>query len=1226
LNEISELKELYQHTEIVVSGEPRCVIQTPEDSEHRNIGEGLADALFQLSGAEIPVVTGAAPRTQNVIALGQMINNPLIERLYWNRYLFLDSLWPGAGGHVIQSVHSPYPWTSPHNIIVLGGSNSIGVLSAVESFLRRFEQKLDLVLPPTLEVVLPNPEDRNTKHTVLGQTYSSVMVPEANLTEEDALILLEQEPGESLLEFQELAAKYLLTGERPYMEAGSRVLIRMCELYEQDPQRKMSWPEETNSRYIFAMWDAVEESVVFNDEERIRITRMLHQFLRALVPLTSNYENLEEHGSILWNHTTFPLLGLYFGGRYFNRYYGLKETNAILRKASAAFAGQEKTWKPQCDADSYLTLTMSHTIEYALAEARTAFFDAGHLETYADYLIGISDNEGRASGFGDSSLQRTNSVPLSGVQYAFWYSRNPKYLGYLDSVSDGAWPNPYHQDVTPTLSDDTNGIRIYRLSTEVYDYTTERPYYNEASGPLNIPFEQSFDKIAYRSGSDRGDQYFLLDGYGRGKHYHYDTNAILKMTQAGIDWLVDSDYLVRNTTEHNMVSVIIDGRVDSPIPECAGVLCSGDTPGFGFTETVVRDYNHVDWYRSVFWKKGDWIVIIDRLQALSRSSFTFDAVWKVLDHGDIRLSDDTRTLTIERQARWDDNVARSHTFTLQNASFASSTVRRRSGTAGPVGILLQRHEARLSAGEAFSIQNLLHITNDSSSNVTLKKLNETTGLLVGPTPAILGCGGHQGAGLEIEADLYLLGTESIALAGATRFLCGEVLFTSQIPVALEIHVPTGETFLVAAEKTTVERRGATPLQMQPGTHKITLGFGEEEHQILARVLSLAKPTDESVRKSIPAAASQTVPSLEPIWTRDPDSNAEEIRAAIPWPESIAHRGPENFLVCQGRKLKCYDSQGAILWTFTSKDLMRCVATADIDGDGNHEILCGGNDEHIYLLSHHGHLLNQHHMTERLIIGQGGTENPCVNNLLAESFGEFSDIRIVAGCTNSQISMFDSNFNRVWNRGAIYHGVHKLQSADLQGEGKKTILAADHYGGVHCISPAGEFLGRVYSELGDVEFGVADIDGDGRLEIINGSGTGMTVATDCQLNTLWNFQTHGYNVRQILCLDLDGDGMSETLVASDTGFVYALDDRGRVIWQAALGSPVLAMENLNSGTEDVRFAAGMASGETAVMNAHGTIVARYPGKSPVKFLLSTDQCDGTSQLLIVDWNERIRVVS
>ena len=191
----------------------------------------------------------------------------------------------------------------------------------------------------------------------------------------------------------------------------------------------MTWPEETNSRYIFAMWDAVEESVVFNDEERIRITRMLLQFLRALVPLTSNYENLEEHASIRWNHTTFPLLGLYYGGRYFNRYYGLKETNAILCKASAAFAGQEKSWKPQCDADSYLTLTMSHMIEYALAEARTAFFDAGHLETYANYLIGISDNEGRGSGFGDSSLQLTNSIPLSGVHYAFCYSRNPKYLG-----------------------------------------------------------------------------------------------------------------------------------------------------------------------------------------------------------------------------------------------------------------------------------------------------------------------------------------------------------------------------------------------------------------------------------------------------------------------------------------------------------------------------------------------------------------------------------------------------------------------------------------------------------------------------------------------------------------------------------------------------------------------------------------------------------------------------
>ena len=114
--------------------------------------------------------------------------------------------------------------------------------------------------------------------------------------------------------------------------------------------------------------------------------------------------------------------------------------------------------------------------------------------------------------------------------------------------------------------------------------------------------------------------------------------------------------------------------------------------------------------------------------------------------------------------------------------------------------------------------------------------------------------------------------------------------------------------------------------------------------------------------------------------------------------------------------------------------MRCAVRADIDGDGNEEILCGGDDEHIYVLNDNGHQLAQHLMTERLIIGQGGTENPCVNNLLVESFRGTDDTWIVAGFTNSQISLFDSSFNRIWNRGGIFHGVRKLQSTDLRGDG------------------------------------------------------------------------------------------------------------------------------------------------------------------------------------------------
>ena len=250
----------------------------------------------------------------------------------------------------------------------------------------------------------------------------------------------------------------------------------MCEIYGSDPEREMTWPEETNARYIFAMWDTVEEASVFTDEERLRITNMLLQFLRSLVDQTYEYEGLEDNQGIVWNHTTFPLLGLYWGGRYFIAHYGLDECDTYLRKAKGAFRGQVRCWKPQCDADGYLVLTIGHTIEYALAESRSHFFESGNIDRYADYLMGISDNLGRSSGFGDSGLINNHRIPASGVPEAFWYSRDPRLLGYMRQVSNGAWANPYHQDVEPQLPEDLVGVRVYPLCKEVYDYTATGPY------------------------------------------------------------------------------------------------------------------------------------------------------------------------------------------------------------------------------------------------------------------------------------------------------------------------------------------------------------------------------------------------------------------------------------------------------------------------------------------------------------------------------------------------------------------------------------------------------------------------------------------------------------------------------------------------------------------------------------------------------------------------------
>jgi outer membrane protein assembly factor BamB len=237
--------------------------------------------------------------------------------------------------------------------------------------------------------------------------------------------------------------------------------------------------------------------------------------------------------------------------------------------------------------------------------------------------------------------------------------------------------------------------------------------------------------------------------------------------------------------------------------------------------------------------------------------------------------------------------------------------------------------------------------------------------------------------------------------------------------------------------------------------------------------------------------------------------------------------------------------------------------------------------------------------------------------------------IVAGCTNSQISAFDTNLERLWNRDGIYHGVRKVLASDLDGDGKKEVLAADHYGSVAIIAADGRSCGGAYSELGDVCFDVGDINGDGRPELVNGSSTGVLSAFSYPVTPLFQFSNYGYAVREVKVLDLEGDGRAAVLVASDTGYLYALDGGGKVRWQRDLGAALLAMAIGQTGRPGVGgryLAVGQRDGTVRALDLAGAPLAEFAVGRSVKFLKCFDlNGDGADEIVVVDTGNRCFVL-
>lgn len=644
-------RPLKLHTPIVQNGQPAAFIASPADPQWRRCAEELQTALQRKTGVRLPIelvsvqtefvktMPGAPPQirdnraklsellktNQTIIALGNLNNNFIIERLYWNGYTRADALWPGAGAFALRSVHQPFNFNDI-NILTIEASDVNGAQAGVQECVQR--------LPAGPQCALEKP-----------LLYVSHMKPQSA---EQRQKLLESPPSASLwVDFHRACAAYRDTGDEAWALQAKRIMGLCRDRLVADPSYKLDWPEETSSNEIGKMWDVIEEAPVWTESERAEAENVLFATLLGLRRNVYNWGTFANNDTIVWNHQTFPLMGIYWLGRWFERYYpGQEPISDYMAQVHGAFRGQIKSWKPQCDADSYLTIVPRHTIEYTLAQNDYRYFAEGQVRQFAEYLTGVCDNSGGLPGFGDSGYGKGPGYELNGLPLAFWYYKDPRYLWRLQQLYSGKWNNPYHQDITPQPWPEIVGVNVYRMPPEYYRWATHYSAYSEPLEKTEVPYEKSFDKISFREHLTEDGQFLLLDGFARGKHLHYDGNAIIKYHDRGEDWLIDGDYLVRNTTEHNMISVVRDGRCAQLEPAFVSLEIVADLPTVGFTRTKVANYNGADWTRDILWLKGEAFVVLDTLTAREPGEYTFENVFKMLEEG--KLEYDGRCLQVSR--------------------------------------------------------------------------------------------------------------------------------------------------------------------------------------------------------------------------------------------------------------------------------------------------------------------------------------------------------------------------------------------------------------------------------------------------------------------------------------------------------------------------------------------------------------------------------------------------
>lgn len=98
--------------------------------------------------------------------------------------------------------------------------------------------------------------------------------------------------------------------------------------------------------------------------------------------------------------------------------------------------------------------------------------------------------------------------------------------------------------------------------------------------------------------------------------------------------------------DHNAVTVIRDG-LGSRVPPMARLDAAADLDTFGLTQTSVPDYNGLDWRRHIFWRKGHYFLVVDEFEALQDGEYSTRCYWRSLGEPTI----EGQGLTVTQQSK-----------------------------------------------------------------------------------------------------------------------------------------------------------------------------------------------------------------------------------------------------------------------------------------------------------------------------------------------------------------------------------------------------------------------------------------------------------------------------------------------------------------------------------------------------------------------------------------------
>jgi len=1164
--DVERLKDLCLATPLIANGVAQAAIVTPASGRYEAEARRIAEAVREITSVDIPIVIETDPRaalplSTHVICLGNRSTNPVISQLYDRHYVVLDLKYPGPRGSVVRSLHNPFG--NGCNVLFAGGSDDEGVRLAVDGLIgrvrgaggRRGELSVGWLMDIQLGEGYAVPTDIRKVETwdASGGYGSSGYFGWNMISKRMALYYMTGDP------FHAREALRLAFPD----EAAKQEIAEIDGEMIENKDAPLSGPYHYNAHFMILYWDLIEESPVFTDEERLRVTRAFAEQLRHRGD--EGIYGLEEPPDAVGSrHSQWSAVSLYCLGRYMNTYYPSPVWAQCVRGATEHFAAL-------------------HSSAYVEGETDNLFWYPTGIAPIFEFLTLTGDRVPVENGVVAELLRGQEAlvdgvVPGWGLRYgALSYfdqvahiTGDGRWVHYRDRtgldtnafrVGQSFWPEPELAPVPPT--DMVGHWSIQHLPSEAW-----------ASRGSGIPEDQSFYFASFRSVPDASGDYILLDGYNGASRNPYHTFAVLELRIGGTTIL--KSQLPSGEAYLNQVQTKADGLVEPVVGMDAALIRSGVIGDLAYAVGEVAKQPFCTWRRTLAQRVGRYALMVDQLD------FRADA--KEME---------AKILVQTGDGAWDAASECVHVqgYAVQNADRLPVT---HSG-----GVTTWTWRAPSAAGERRRLFTL--IAPERPDGPLCARLGDDAVLLATPDPVLAVQGEHDG----IVGDLVLIAPDAVSAIGASAVGLGPIEIAADPPVDLHWDLRAGLVEVIAAAPSRVTVGRGASVDVPVGRTSVP---APADPQLAAELRTALDGLAATARTARAAAPSPT--ELE--WPEAPSRQAE-------WSASVGGRvaaieiatvaGEERIFAAEGTRVHVLSPSGQELGPLTADGAIRVLRWWP-----EHELLLVGCvDEQVIAFRPSGErawvfrsemapevfrAAKQYwfksapghegiHGLHTGVFLNGETEafvgSACTMEILGSDgallhrlpvfWGPGTLIRTIDGANGTR----DLLIARWPNDG---HGVAAINSATLDPNPRRYVDVPPghtYVGGWCCMDR---------KHLFDV-----DMDGDGVREIVgevNGTWNRVTVwSVEGQALYAAHFgpgaSAPARTIMDMDVADLDGDGRREILVSLADGLVLCLDNQCVPMWSRRMPGAPQALAAIAGGV-----LVGCADGTVARLSPGGTV--------------------------------------